>query len=183
MPAPNLMLTQSSDGEERVSGIRGELRREIEDTRAAFHDLLNAVPDVALSRRSDNPAWTIGAVLHHMSLAPRMMVADVSMITGQSKAYRIVPKLVPRSLFDWVNKVYTRYGARNVSRQSLADEYDDATAKILRTLESVSDEDFLKSATYPGWDPLLSGDTTLVQLFHYVKAHFEIHQQQVRSLI
>jgi hypothetical protein len=177
------MLSEPSERKVNVSAIRDELRREIEDTRAAFHELLDAVPDDALSRPSDNSAWTIGAVLHHMSLAPRLMVADVGMITGQSSAYRLIPKIVPRSLFDWVNKVYTRYGARSASRQSLADEYDDATSKILRTLESVNDEDFMKAATYPGWDPLLSGDTTLVQLFHYVKAHFEVHQQQIRGLI
>jgi hypothetical protein len=163
--------------------IRSELRREIEETQGAFHDLLDAVPDEALSWQSDNPAWTIGAVLYHMSLAPRLMVADVSMITGQRRAFQLSTKLVPQGLFDWVNKIYTRRGGRDASRQSLAGEYDQATARILRTLESVNDEDFQKSANYPGWDPLLSGETTLAQLFHYVKAHFEVHEQQVRSLI
>jgi len=163
--------------------VRDELHQEIEGTRTAFHQLLATIPDEALSRPSDNPAWTIGEVLYHMSLAPRLMVADVSMITGEHKSYQLVPKLIPQALFDWVNKVYTRSQGRNLSRSELADAYDQATAKILQTLASVQDEDFQKSAIYPGWDPLLSGEVTLVQLFHYVKAHFELHEQQIRNLI
>jgi hypothetical protein len=163
--------------------VREELRREIEDTRTAFHSLLDAVPDEALSRASDNPAWTIREVLFHMSLAPRLMVADVSMITHQRRGVQVVTKVIPQSLFDWVNKVYTRRRGRSASRRRLLDEYDQATAKILRTLDTVAEEDFKKSATYPGWDPLLSGETTLVQLFHYVRAHFEVHEQQIRGLL
>lgn len=163
--------------------IRDELHQEIEDTRDAFQQLLEKVPDEALSRPSHNPAWTIGEVLYHMSLAPSLMVADVSMITSQRKIFEFIPQLIPQALFDWANKVYTRSKGRNLSRQELADAYDQATAKILKTLEAVEDEDFNKSAVYPGWDPLLCGEVTLVQLFHYVKAHFEVHEEQIRDLI
>ena len=163
--------------------IREELRQEIEETRTAYHRLLAEVPDKALSRPSDNPAWTIGEMLFHMSLAPRLMVSDVSMITGQRKLYQLFPKLIPQALFDWINKVYTQSKGRKLSHPELADHYDRATAKILQTLESVQDEDFQKSAIYPGWDPLLSGEVTLVRLFHYVKAHFEVHERQIRNLI
>lgn len=163
--------------------ICDELREEIEATRFAYHQLLEKVPDDALKRPSDNPAWTIGEVLFHMSLAPRLMVADVSMITGQRKIYKLFPKLIPRVLFDWVNKVYTRSKGRNLSCQQLADAYDQATTNILQTLASVQEEDFQKSAIYPGWDPLLAGEVTLVQLFHYVKAHFVVHEQQIHKLI
>ncbi|MDX1414441.1 MAG: DinB family protein [Candidatus Promineifilaceae bacterium] len=163
--------------------VRDELRHEIEETRAAFHQLLAKIPDEALSRPSDNPAWTIGEVLYHMSLAPRLMVADVSMITSQRNVYQLFIKMIPQSLFDWVNKIYTRSKGSNLSRQELAAAYDQATAKILQTLHEVKDEDFRKSAAYPGWDPLLSGEVTLGHLFHYVKAHFEVHEQQIRRLI
>jgi hypothetical protein len=111
------------------------------------------------------------------------MVADVSMITRQRRSFQVLAKVIPQSLFDWVNKVYTHRRGRSASRQRLREEYDQATAKILRTLDSVAEEDFKKSAVYPGWDPLLSGETTLVQLFHYVKAHFQVHEQQIRTLL
>ncbi len=87
-----------------------QLRHEIIETRLRFHQLLDTIPDRAFSWPSDNPAWTIGEVLYHMSLAPRLVIADVRMITGQTGLYRLIPRLVPKRLFDWVNARMTRYG-------------------------------------------------------------------------
>jgi hypothetical protein len=47
----------------------------------------------------------------------------------------------------------------------------------------VSDTDFTKSARYPGWDPLLSGEVTLQELFGYVAAHFRAHEEQIRRAL
>lgn len=104
-----------------------DLRQEIEATRLAFHQLLDSIPDKAFSLPSINPAWTVGQVLYHMSIAPRLMVLDVQMIGGQRRFYRWLPRLVPKRLFDWLNVHLTRYGARKLSRQFLSDEYDRAT--------------------------------------------------------
>jgi hypothetical protein len=111
------------------------------------------------------------------------MVQDVGVITGERRILKQIPRVVPRWLFDWVNKVYTQQAARHASPQFLADRYDRATANILKTLESVGDNDFAKSANYPGWDPLLSGKVTLEQLFGYVAAHFRVHEQQIRRAL
>jgi hypothetical protein len=77
----------------------------------------------------------------------------------------------------------TQYKGRDLDRQALATAYDTATARILTTLERVRDDDFVKSAVYPGWEPLLSGEVSLARLFHYVKAHFETHEPQIRAAI
>ena len=165
------------------SATRESLRQEIEDTRLKFHDLLNSMPDEVFSMPSDNEAWTIGEVLYHMSLAPRFLIRDVKMITGQNWLYRLIPIIIPKSLFDWLNKVLTRYGARNMSRAFLAQEYDKAHRSTLEALDSVSDSDFAQHLTYPDWDPLLSGEVTLEQLFRYVKVHFDSHARQIRKTI
>lgn len=83
-----------------TKNTRERLRGDIEDTRLAFHRLLESVPDETFSRPSANPAWTVGQVLYHMSLAPRFMVLDVRMIGGQRWIYRLVPKLMPKRLFN-----------------------------------------------------------------------------------
>jgi hypothetical protein len=67
----------------------------------------------------------------------------------------------PQGIFDWVNKVATRHRGQKLGRVDLARQYDQATTRILATLASVDDDDFEKSATYPDWDPLLSGEVTL----------------------
>jgi hypothetical protein len=76
--------------------IRDELQHEIEETRAAFHRLLADVPGSALTEPSDNPAWTVGEVLYHMSVAPALMVADVSLITEERRLAQAMLRHFPQ---------------------------------------------------------------------------------------
>jgi hypothetical protein len=86
-------------------------------------------------------------------------------------------------LFDRLNAKLTRFGARNLSRQFLADEYDKAHRRTLEALSQVKDEDLQKSLEYPDWDPLLAGTVTMERLFHYVKVHFDSHEEQIRNVL
>lgn len=162
--------------------IREELRQEIENTRTSFHELLDSIPDKALKLPSDNPAWTIGEVLYHMSLAPRFLSQDVKMITTQNWLYKIIPVIIPKQLFDWLNKKLTKYGARKLSRKFISVEYDKAHLSTIKALDEVKEADFYKKLNYPDWDPLLSGEVTLERLFHYIKLHFEAHAKQIRLI-
>lgn len=162
---------------------RERLHQEIEATQCAFHTLLDSIPDEAFALPSDNPAWTVGQVLYHMSIAPRMMIMDVQMISGQRWIYRLIPVIVPKKLFDWLNARLTRYGAYNLSRQFLRNEYDRANTAILQVLDSLSEADFIRSQPYPDWDPLLSGEVSMEYLFGYIKRHFDSHAAQLQSVL
>lgn len=159
------------------------LRQEIEATQQAFHHLLDSVPEAAFSLPSDNPAWSVGQVLYHMSIAPRMMVLDVQMFGRQRWLFRLIPILFPKRLFDWLNARLTRFGARKLSRQFLADQYDRATLAILKVFDSLADADFTLSVPYPDWDPLLTGEVSLEYLFGYIKRHFDSHAVQIEKAI
>lgn len=158
--------------------IREELYQEINDTRAAYFELLKRIPEAAYCQPSGNPAWTVGEVLYHISLAPRLLNRDVKMIVEQNRLM-LLPRLVPRRLFNWLNETLTRYGARHVSREFLAAEYEKAHQAALKALAGVKEEDFGKSLIYPDWDVLLCGEVTLERLFRYVKVHFESHAAQL----
>lgn len=162
---------------------RERLRREMEETRQKYHHLLTQVPQEALSLPSRNPSWTIGEILYHMTLAPKFIFADVRMIAGGSRIYRLIPYIVPRPLFNWANTRFTRFGARRLSHDSLAREYDKGHAIALRALDKVDENEFSKSATYPDWDPMLSGDVTVERLFHYLKDHFENHVADIEGAL
>jgi hypothetical protein len=162
--------------------LREQIHNEIVETRLRFHQLLDRIPDKALYMPSDNPAWTIGEVLYHMSIAPRFVILDVRMISGQRWVYRLISRIVPKSLFDWLNSRLTRFGARNFSRQFLASEYDKAHEIAIKALDGIADEDFEKSMSYPDWKPMLSGEVTLEKLFHYVKNHFDEHAADIERL-
>ncbi|MEZ4621213.1 MAG: hypothetical protein R2867_37720 [Caldilineaceae bacterium] len=94
---------------------RERLRQEIESTQAAFHCLLDSLPEEALSLPSDNPAWTIRQVLYHIAIIPRYMIVEVVMIRRQVWLYQLLPRLIPKGLFDWLNVRITRLGAREVT--------------------------------------------------------------------
>jgi hypothetical protein len=162
---------------------RERLYREIEATGQAFHRLLDSIPDQTLSLPSDNPAWTIGQVLYHMSIAPRFMILDVQMISGQRWIYRLLPRIMPKRMFDWLNVRLTRFGARRITRQFLSDEYDQAQRATLEVLDSLSKTDFSKCLPYPDWDPLLTGEVTMEYLFGYIKRHFDSHEAQITNAL
>lgn len=159
------------------------LRKEIEDTGAAFHRLLDSIPDEFFPMPSNNPAWTVGQVLYHMSIAPRMMVMDVQMIRDQDRFMRYIAKVFPKRAFDWLNVHLTRLGARNPSREFLAEKYDRANESILKVFDSLSDKDFSKSVSYPDWDPLLTGEVSMEYLFGYIKRHFDSHAAQIITAV
>jgi hypothetical protein len=161
--------------------VKEELRVELTQTREAYHHLLAEVPDEAFSRPSDNPAWTIGEVLFHMSLAPRFMVTDLRAILAQAWLARALAILVPAALFHRLNEFFTHYGSRHLSRAFLAEQYDKAHARAMQSLESLEETDFGKSLPYPGYDPLLSGVVTVERLYRYIKLHFNAHAAQIRE--
>ena len=163
--------------------IREELYTEINATKDAFHKLLERVPVEAYNLPSGNSAWTVSEVLYHMSIAPRMLGKDVKMITGQNWIYRLIPIIMPKKVFDWLNKNLTRYGARNSTPEFLAKEYDKAHKATIDALAEVDDADFEKKLYYPDWDPLLSGEVTLERLFHYVRVHFDSHVEQILEIV
>ena len=161
--------------------LKDELRAELIQTRDAFHALLAEVPDEVFSKPSDNPAWTIGEVLFHMSLAPRFMTTDLRMIISRPWLARVFAVLVSRSLFDSLNAFLTRYWSRNLDRKFLGEQYDRAHERALRSLEGLKESDFQKSLQYPGYDPILSGEVTVERLYRYIKLHFVSHASQIRE--
>lgn len=163
--------------------IREELYQEIGDTKVEFHKLFNSILTKTYNLPSDNPAWTVGEVLYHTSIAPKMLSRDVKMITGQSWVYRLIPIIMPKQLFHWLNKILTQYGTRNASPEFLALEYDNAHQATLKALTEVNETDFNKHIQYPGWDPLLSGEVTRERLFRYIKVHFDSHANQLRQIV
>ncbi len=158
---------------------RERLRQEIEATRVAFHQLLDSIPEAALSQPSDNPAWNIRQVLFHIAIIPRYMIVEVVMIRKQVWLYELLPRLIPKRLFDELNARMTRLGARGMTRQRLAEAYDQSCQAAFRALNTVPEADFDKHLNYPLWDPLLYGDVTIEYLFGYIKRHFDSHKAQV----
>jgi hypothetical protein len=158
---------------------REDLHKEIENTRLEFHRLLDRVPPEAYGQPTDNPAWTVGEVLYHITLSLRLFGSNALLIQGPVWLQHLIAALVPRRPYDWLNRELTRLGARHVSSEYLARRYDQAHRATLHALASVAEWDLQKHVHYPDWDPLLSGLVTLEEHFHHVKGHFDAHAAQL----
>jgi hypothetical protein len=155
--------------------MREAIRKELETTKARFHQLLQSIPEGDLTRKSTNPAWTVAQVLYHMSVALRFLPSDIALIRRSGR----MPK-PPAFVFHTFNVWLARWGARKASHDSLAAQYDQAHARTVEALESIEEDEWQKGADYPGWDPMLEGHVTIEELFHYPTRHFEAHAQEIR---
>ncbi|MGB3702866.1 MAG: hypothetical protein WA997_16505, partial [Anaerolineales bacterium] len=93
-----------------------------------------------------------------------------------------VPR-IPAGPFNRLNAYLTRRGARNMTNHSLAEKYDQAHARTLGALESVTDDEWAVGVNYPDWDPMLSGSVTLERLFQYISLHFNAHAQEIKAVL
>lgn len=159
-----------------VAGLGQEIRAELEATREAYHTLLSALTDEDWPRPSGNEAWTVGQLMYHMTIAPRMLPTDVRIIRRGGRAPR-----VPAFLFNGLNVLMTRWGARKWTRLTVGQAYDEAHAATLAVLETIQDDEWARGVEYPDWDPMLSGFVTIERLFRYLPLHFEAHAGQVRQ--
>jgi hypothetical protein len=172
------MSLSDDDIEFRSQEISQQLRIELEETRQAFHDLLEDVSESDYDKPSLNPEWSIGEMLYNISLAPRVLPLDLRLI----RYLKWVPKL-PAGPFNRLNIYFTKRGGRNATKELLAATYDKAHNETVKALESVKDDEWSLGVEYPDWDPMLSGFITLETLFHYIKRHFDSHEKDIRSAL
>ena len=157
---------------------RQQIRTQLEETRRAFHSVLEQLTNEDLNQPSLNPAWSIREVLYHMSFAPKNLPLDVWMI----RHLKWVPK-IPAGPFNRLNTYLTRRGGRNATKEKIAAAYDEAHQHTLKALDSVQDGEWEKGVNYPDWDPMLSGFVTLERLFQYISLHFASHAGDIEGAL
>ena len=155
---------------------RESLREELEETRAAYHALLEEIGEEAYGLPSINPAWKIGEMLYHIITAVRFLPQDVRMMRG---GRMMMP---PAWLFNFFNVWFTRLAGRKQNRRLLAAEYDRRHKIVVVLLESINDEEWQLSAEYPDVGGAMDGSRrTLADMFHYLTEHFEEHAADIRQ--
>ena len=164
-------------------GLKEDLAQELEVTRQNFHHLLDSVPEALYLHPSDNPAWTIGDVLYHITLGPPALRFEIWMICRASWLFKIFLNNTTSKIFNWGNALFARRPKR-ITRQSLLKAYEAGHAGLMSSLRRVRKEDFRKSVNYPAaFVSELAGEVTVERLFRYVTLHFEVHAGQIRSAI
>jgi len=161
--------------------IKKELADEMEITRQNFHHLLDSVPEGSYSHPSDNPAWTIGEVLHHITIGLRALRFEIWMTRHARGLFQLGMNSFPSTLFNKINAQFARRN-RISARQKLTEAYENGHAGIMSSLTRMSEDDLQKSVIYPDdLVPELAGKVTVERIFRYVKYHFDIHADQIQK--
>ena len=161
------------------TAVRNALRGEIELTREKFHRFLVTIPDDALKLPSKDPAWTNGELLYLMSTSPRIIKSFLKKYTSENTRFQYVSKAITGPLIQKTNELMIRSRGNKITRWSIAEEYDSMYGLVLELLDQISDADFERTLTIPDLDPLISGQVTIENLFHYVKNHFHTYRHQI----
>jgi len=159
--------------------LKTNLAGEIRDTHERFLALLELIPESDYSLPTDNPAWTVGDVLYHVTLGPRALSLEIWMIVHMRGLFQVGMKYFPSKFFNRVNAIFARRGKR-INRQKLIKAYEAGHAAIRSRLRRTREADFQKSVVYPAeFVSELAGEVTVERLFRYVKDHFEAHKKQL----
>lgn len=159
------------------TSTRETLRRELEATRLAYHELLADIPEAAWDRPTANPAWTVRQMMFHMTLALRFLPADIALMRGG----RVPP--IPTWLFNRANEWFTRLAAKRQTRASLAAEYDKRHESIMALLQTIEPHEWTVAVQYPDINRNLQGMRTIADMFRYITVHFNEHAADVRPAL
>src|SRR5574338_1654121 len=161
--------------------LKEELIDELESTRRAFLHMLESIPEEYYDLPSDNPAWTIGDVLYHITLGPPAIRVEIWMIRHARWLFAAFLNDRTAGIFNWGNALFARHPKR-ITPQILIQAYDRGHTGLLKSLEKMRADDFRKSVQYPEtFVSELAGVVTIERLFRYIKIHFDVHAGQIRK--
>jgi len=160
--------------------IKQSLAQEIQVTREKFLALLESIPEADYFLPTDNPAWTVGDVLYHITLGPRALALEIWMIIHARGLFQFGMKYFPSKFFNKVNARFAQQENR-INRQMLIKAYEAGHASVRSRLRRTREEQMKLSVVYPAeFVSELAGEVSVERLFHYVKDHFEAHAKQLR---
>jgi hypothetical protein len=157
-----------------------ELERELDETHKRFISLVELIPEPDYSLPSNNPAWTVGDILFHITLGPQALALEVWLTLHARGLYQLAMRYFPSRMFNRLNAWFGNR-KRRISRQGLLKAYGQAHTAIKSRLRRVREEDLVKSVVYPvDYVSDLAGEVSVERLFRYVKGHFEAHEAELR---
>jgi hypothetical protein len=158
-----------------------ELEQQLEETHKRFIALVESIPETKYDLPTDNPAWTVGDILFHITLGPRALALEIWLTIHARGLYNFAMRHFPSNFFNRVNAWFGRGRSRRVSRQGLLKAYEKAHAAIKSELRRAREEDLIKTVVYPpDFVSDLAGEVTPERLFRYVTGHFEEHERALR---
>jgi hypothetical protein len=153
------------------------LRAELEATRQEFHALLATLNADDWDRPSQNPAWTIGELLWHIT--SYLLVIPQQLIWLQTNTFP-APFTTDADTLNEGNEQQTREEAQRQTFASVAQAYETGHAITLAALDTVRDHQWQLGVRMPDMGPTFTGEyRTIEALFRYHARHFAEHAAQI----
>src|SRR5689334_11470892 len=153
---------------------RTALRSQLEETRSAFHALVESLTDADWHRKTSSTAWTIGEVLTHLTYTLAHTPEAIEHLR-QGKNYHNSP-----SFLNWlghlINRILAQQSARSQTRASILVWYDKANTAMLATIEGLGDDEWGRGAYWFG-----AGYKTILDLCQMLPSHFQEHAAQIAA--
>ncbi len=165
---------------------KDDLELKLARARDRFHDALGSVPAAAWRAPSANPGWTNAQLMFHVLLGFILVPPLLGILRlmarlpgGVDRAFaRLLNASTP--LFNWVNALGPRVGARLLTRAAMGRQFDRVHHRLRRQLAAMDAQALGRGMHYPTrWDPRFRPVMTAADLFDYPVAHLEHHLAQL----
>jgi DinB family protein len=154
---------------------RTALRARLEETRLAYHTLVESLPDEEWDSKQTATAWTVRELMSHIvdGLAHTPDAIDQ---VRREKPFLDFPPVLNR-LGHSINFWLSQWKARGQTRQTVLARYDAAHQALLNTMESIRDDEWSRGAHCYG-----EGYKTVLDLCVLPNRHLQEHAAQLRKL-
>jgi len=166
--------------------IAESISRELEATRASFHEVLDSMHEGDFHRQSLNPGWSNGEILVHILFGFIVLnvLLPMAKVWGKyppdsSKPFAALLNALTKP-FNWINELGARFQSKIFTYRRLGILFDRYYDRLTLKASRIKPEEWDQGMHYPTrWDPNFSDFMTLEKLFHYVAAHTRFHMGQI----
>ena len=151
---------------------RTALRAQLEETRTAYHRLMESLTDADWHRKTRSTAWTVGEVMTH--LADTLADKPAAIAAMRQGRNHLNPPPALRWLAPGIGYLLVKQSARRKSRQTILARYDQAYSALLATLDGIKDQEWHLGALCYG-----EGYKTIYEVCQLVVSHFQEHAAQI----
>ena len=150
---------------------REAVRRELDATRGAYHELLASITEDSWQRKSGNPDMTVKQLMWHVAWATAWMAGSIDAVReGKSIG-------APAFLLEPGRKLAMWWLARGATPEAAGRKYDEGHAVLIEKLDTVPEEEWSRTAMRFGQE------RSVEWYFRHPPEHFVEHAADVRSAI
>ena len=153
---------------------RAALREALEETRLAFHSLVESLTDETWYSKHTSTSWPVRELISHIVDGLAHAPDAIDHVRRGKQFLNLPPFLnwLTQSINFWLSK----WNARGQTRQTILVRYDVAHQELLNTMESICDDEWSRGAQCYG-----DGYKTVLDLCVIPNRHLQEHASQIAT--